>query len=525
MTPSRRRFQAPRGNGTVLAVPDFHAAPALVKANRRQLDRDDVIVGGLPLKELRAIARREVLEAARAYGASRSPRSEFEARHEDAPLILSGHQPELSHPGVWMKNFALNGLARKVGGIPLNVVVDNDTLKSTSLRFPVFEGRDPQSVHLESVAFDRFESERPYEARAVIDAALFRSFADRAAPLWRNWGFKPLLPSAWAKARAEQSSRPVGETFATLRRDYEREWGCSNLELPVSRLSRTQAFARFAAHIVHDPRFPDVYNAAVGRYRKANGLRSANHPVPDLQRSGEGLGGRYESPFWVSDPRHDRRGRLSAEFRTNQYRYWVDDRELDGDWKTLAPTLRPRALTLTLFARVCLGDFFIHGIGGGKYDEVTDDIIRDYFGIEPPAYQVLSATLHLPLPHFPSSPADVKQAERRLRDLVWNPQRHLPPDAAARAEVAARVREKRTLAASEPPYPDHAARKSWFRALHHVTERLRPLVADQTPAAEAALARTRDEERANAVFLRRDFAWVLYPEETLRPFLQRFLEP
>src|SRR5207244_11160094 len=57
--------------------------------------------------------------------------------------------------------------------------------------------------------------------------------------------------------------------------------------------------------------------------------------------------------------------------------------------------LRPRALTLTLFARVCLGDFFIHGIGGGKYDEVTDVIIRDYFGLDPPAYQVLSATLHL----------------------------------------------------------------------------------------------------------------------------------
>ena len=65
--------------------------------------------------------------------------------------------------------------------------------------------------------------------------------------------------------------------------------------------------------------------------------------------------------------------------------------------------LRPRALTLTLFARLCLGDFFIHGIGGGKYDEVTDAIIRDYFGIEPPAYQVLSATLHLPLPAFPST--------------------------------------------------------------------------------------------------------------------------
>ena len=69
---------------------------------------------------------------------------------------------------------------------------------------------------------------------------------------------------------------------------------------------------------------------------------------------------------------------------------------------------------------MCLGDFFIHGIGGGKYDEATDAIIRDYFVIEPPAYQVLSATLHLPLPGFASGPEDVKSARRLVRDLRRN---------------------------------------------------------------------------------------------------------
>src|SRR5205085_11199692 len=109
--------------------------------------------------------------------------------------------------------------------------------------------------------------------------------------------------------------------------------------------------------------------------------------------------------------------------------------------------LRPRALTLTLFARLCLGDFFIHGIGGGKYDEVTDAIIRDYFGLDPPAYQVLSATLHLPLPGFPATATDVERAERLVRDLTWNPQRHLPPAVAARPEGATQVSEQESLAA------------------------------------------------------------------------------
>jgi hypothetical protein len=34
----------------------------------------------------------------------------------------------------------------------------------------------------------------------------------------------------------------------------------------------------------------------------------------------------------------------------------------------------------------------------------------------------------------------------------------------------------------------------------------------------------RAEVAANEVLRRRDYAWVMYPEETLRPFLQRFLE-
>ena len=46
--------------------------------------------------------------------------------------------------------------------------------------------------------------------------------------------------------------------------------------------------------------------------------------------------------------------------------------------------LRTRALTTTMFARYLLGDLFIHGIGGAKYDELGDEIARGFFGIEPP---------------------------------------------------------------------------------------------------------------------------------------------
>src|SRR5439155_10700075 len=196
------------------------------------------------------------------------------------------------------------------------------------------------------------------------------------------------------------------------------------------------------------------------------------------QSHGDGL---IECPFWY--------------FRESRAREPVMVWEA-GSLRLEDEPIRPRALTLTLFARVCLGDFFIHGIGGGKYDEVTDAIIRDYFGVEPPAYQVLSATLHLPLPGFPSSHEDVQRAERLVRDLQWNPQRQLSAEQAGRPEVKELIEAKAALAGHEPPCTDRAARRQWYRRLHDLTGQLRRFMAARQAAAEAEFVRIRAEARA-----------------------------
>jgi len=139
--------------------------------------------------------------------------------------------------------------------------------------------------------------------------------------------------------------------------------------------------------------------------------------------------------------------------------------------------------------------------------------------VEPPAYQVLSATLHLPLPGFATTDEDVHRAERYRRDLEWNPQVFV-----ARKRAMSLLVRHGALAADEPPYRDHAARKARFRELRQIKEALRELVADRLPAAEEKLDRATAELAANAILKRRDYSWVLYPEETLRPFLTRFLE-
>jgi hypothetical protein len=530
-------LRAPARDGEVLAVPGFDAIPALVEENRRRLDRSDVRIDDLwdgDLRQFRINARISAIIQAWQYLGRPLPYKpgtvtieHIPSVSDDSPLIVSGHQPELFHPGVWVKNFALAGLAKRLGSVALNLIVDNDDVKTTAIRAPLVRGPAPTDVGATSVWFDT-APELPFEDYWVSNPDEFSTFADRVESLLPPTLGEPLLRKFWAEVRRHPKVS-VGEAFAIARRRLEREWGCDNLELPVSQLS-DEYFARFAFGIFGNAdKFAEVYNSALRTYRRRNGLKSDAHPVPNLASEGDW----QEVPLWAWTSSNLRRGRVWVNrTRTNRMSFRFDnglaDITVPYPFTGISPAyselfnsafrLRPRALTLTLFARLCLADFFIHGIGGGKYDEVTDEIMRSYFGVEPPVYQVLSATLHLPLPAFQTTSDDVHRAERRVRDLKWNPQAFIPEGAAS--DLVAR---HAALAASEPPYREHAARQARYRELQEVKEQLRARVADQVPDAERELARSRAELEANAILQRRDYSWVLYPEETLRPFLTRFL--
>src|SRR6185369_9273084 len=110
--------------------------------------------------------------------------------------------------------------------------------------------------------------------------------------------------------------------------------------------------------------------------------------------------------------------------------------------------IRPRALITTMYARLVLGDLFVHGIGGAKYDELTDLIIRRFFGVEPPAYVTATATFRLPIERPDVTLDDVRASARRLRELRYRPEAFLGDpraanDAALAPKLAALAAEKR----------------------------------------------------------------------------------
>ena len=61
--------------------------------------------------------------------------------------------------------------------------------------------------------------------------------------------------------------------------------------------------------------------------------------------------------------------------------------------------------------RLFVGDVFIHGIGGAKYDRITDGLIRRYYQVEPSNMACVSATLLLDLPHDGADKATLRNAQ------------------------------------------------------------------------------------------------------------------
>lgn len=516
---NRVRLEAPSADRSLLCVPEFSSWAAGVERNRARFAESSATVGGTPLPEVREQLRRDVLARSGSYLAS------FGAKLADGdasrPLIATGHQPELFHPGVWIKSLAASRLAERVGGWSLQFLADADAIKHTAVRVPSGTVEKPVVAH---AAFDVWTREAPYEERLVADEGVFRGFADRVEDAMRRMPFRPIVQEYWSAVMAQAPSTPnLGERLAAGRRSLEAEFGWRNWEAPLSRLCEARGFFQLAAEFIGDAGpFRKCYNAVLSEYRARRAVRSKNHPAPDLRIDGA----RVESPFWVWRSGDSSRRPLWVEPRSDRTVVWgggdplgavpagtaprVDDlRAAFQGWK-----LRPRAMVATLFLRLLAADWFIHGVGGAKYDEATDALIRLRFGVEPPEFGVATATLLLPGASARPREEAARSIRRRRRDVYWNPERHLDDSLRERDPIARWIEEKLELQRAAPA--SRADRKRRFEGLRAVNERLRPYASSQIQSADAELAAAAERDRARAAYASREFAFCLHPRSSLQ---------
>jgi hypothetical protein len=519
-----RRFRAPTEHGAVLAEPSLQEAPGLVVENRLRRENWRRELQGRWLPDLARQARHDVWQAARCYTGQYLDVHDFHGCEDGVPIVATGHQPELFHPGVWIKNFANSAIAKSVGGGAIHLIIDNDAVASPSIRIPSGRLENPQ---MGTIAYDVASGETPYENRVVRDHGAFESFATRLQERLTPFVKQPLVGEYWPQVvAAAREQGNLGYAIAQARHQWEAEWGVQSCELPLSHVCDQEAFRWFLAHLLaHLPRFREIYNASLLEYRQAHRLRSRTHPVPELAREGEWL----EAPFWVwrvDAPRRERLfvrrsgHQLELSNRKRSLGFLPLNTEVDAsaavarcaDWSARGWRFRPRALLTTMFARMFLSDLFIHGIGGAKYDQLTDVIIQRFFDIEPPTYLVLTATAKLPLPDTATNMADVRRLDGLLRELRYNPQRHVALDAETRPLVA----DKRRWIAADEANLDRRAR---HRALTSINERLQPFVARQRAELITQRAELLRQIKRDRVLGSREFAFCVFPRETLQPLL------
>jgi len=429
------RLDIPEAERVLFCVPEADQLLELARTNRAAAARWKFHVAGEPVEAFRRRVRRHIQDAARKYTkwlevGAQVP--EIDDSAGSASLVLmAGHQPEFYHPGIWVKNLLLDELCRSepVHGINLNV--DSDELDGITMEVPFFHnGRlDRQTeVLLEN------PGPMPYEECPAPGPAEIGVFFDAVTRLLAS------LPESYAINNFNRFRQVVrvmppylvrlGDAMIHARRAFE---GAEQtyLEAPVSRLSRTEEFLLFALEILERlEEFFGHYNGRLAEYRSRHKLRYSANPLPDLHAQD----GKLESPFWFLDETglrrplwvHRRGDGNTLALGTDQ-RIWLtlsgSRDEKRRQFMVSGMRIRPRALILTMFTRLFACDLFLHGIGGARYDTITDGIIEGFYGVKAPAYAAVSLTWLLPVGEVDFKDDELALVKRQLRDVEYNPQR------------------------------------------------------------------------------------------------------
>jgi hypothetical protein len=320
---------------------------------------------------------------------------------DDRPLFATGHQAELHHPGVWVKNALIHSAANRLNGRAVHFAVDTDEPKHLHLRWP------GGAVALTDA--ERLKADWSGLVPAPTQAHL-TSVADALNRAAAGWNFKPVVPRFFdSMQRLAATSPNLPAALSDAVRALDSTLGLNYDSRLVSPICFSEPYLLFVHHILaRMDVFADDYNVSLEEYRQENKIRTPGRPMPNLKCMPEGC----EAPFWLDDLRAGSRSRAAvarddrafALVLPNGERFRFDP-NVDG-WlaadklllflRNNQVRLAPRALTLTAVLRLLAADQFVHGIGGGQYDQVLDKLIARHFHLDPPRFSITTATLYFP---------------------------------------------------------------------------------------------------------------------------------
>ncbi|HRP62116.1 MAG TPA: hypothetical protein PK400_02360 [Phycisphaerales bacterium] len=405
----------------------------------------------------------------------------------DRPVLATGHQPTLWHPGILAKYLALDAACNATGFAAANVIVDQDVEDFSSFDAPLLRADG-------SLAVRRVELSH---TKTDVPIALHEAFRPSAPSRTTYAGeFVAQGVQQIVSAIAQHADAPnAAIQMAHALEDLMQPWVKPITSIRATDLCNTDLAHAIIQHMAADPHAcAEAYNRAISNMPEAG--------VPMLLVRDDYV----ELPLWRVGSDGKRRRAYDSDLHA-----WL---ELQNHSIASQSTVRrnafglmPRALLMTAIIRLGLCDLFIHGTGGARYDRIMEQWINTWLGMNVAPVAVVTATVRLPLQH--ETETDLATAQRIARKTWHDPTanamaalNHLPSD------------EKRAMLEEVARHPRNSLeRRRAYLAMHTRLENLR----EHSPYHEAVLASQQAFDRAkqaarNAVIAsRRDWAFPLYP--------------
>jgi len=515
-----KNLTVPNEQNTIFVSPQFSRWPTLLLENKSAIQN-------LPYLQK---CRKELLNTAADYTQHLTGESSCTGSSEN--IIVTGHQPIWHHCGILAKNLATAQCAKNVSGCAVHLVLDHDVCE-TAMLFP--RQTNDGSWHFESLELESNQNPVPLEFRPPPQTTKIQALIDKVADtnqnrfcteLWSENARYRLLRAHHLKNIADFTTYSQAMLNSVL--------GLNITYLPVSLLAQSNAFLHFAASIIRDAaHFANSYNKAISQQTKHESQDPQKTIPPLTTNTPKAM---TELPFWLFSPEGRRTSLFVTSNKSDQIAIGttstqvanLDAKCVSGETDLLKNSLvesgyrlRPKAVSLTLFARLYLADLFVHGIGGARYEHVTDYILRHYYQIEPASFAVATATARLPLSDRAGTALEtITQLKQKIRNVKYSPEKFIQASLQRQEPVKSLITTKnRLIETSKNRRLQSDTRKLAWRSISQVNKELSKYTEASHHNLEKSLKSVEYKQKSSRVLNYREYFFGLFPKKMLRELI------
>jgi hypothetical protein len=420
----------------------------------------------------------------------------------DRPVIATGHQTLLWHPGILAKYLVTDAFAQAHDVATANLVVDQHVGEFGAFEIPV---RKPDgSLGVRKLELCKCRPDVPMGRHAAFTPPQLPDELIRSAAIPSvAEGVRNIFVAAQAHRDAPNAALQMAAAIADLMDAHSNQaLARAMTDITATALVNTSLARAIMQRMIDDPqRCAACYNRAVAAVPEAGigplMIRDdyVELPVWRIGEDGRRMRGYDSDVERVLEATSDESAVNGHDARHSSF---VIRHSLD---------LLPRALFMTALVRLGMCDLFIHGTGGAAYDQAMEVWIKDWLDIDVGSIAIVSATLLLPLMAQGEQRLDVDVERQGARRLWHDPE----PNGSSSPNAI-----KRTMLAEIDRLPRNSPqRKAAFLAMHERMQQMRGERRSFIDDAQQRVERAKRQAADWRIAQRRDWAFALYPREML----------